>query len=822
MIVLKSFLCGMALLSSAAVGASPYCGRVFVDSNGNGLWDRNEKLLSGIRVSDGLNVTETTKDGTFSLPGHFRERFIFITTPSGYKTINRHYIRIDSATTVYDFGLTPYDPHISPDGSHRFIHISDTEIFNTTDHEDWAGNLRDYAANEGAAFIVHTGDICYENGLKGHIGLMNTSSMGLPVFYGIGNHDFVKGKYGEELYESIYGPIYYSFDVAGTHYIMTPMAYGDHYPGYNPDDVCEWLRNDLDHVASDTPVIIFNHDLPFHGSSFIYKGTGDNSVDLNDHNLKAWVYGHWHINHMKKQGDVYTICTSSLDKGGIDHATTAYRIINVSKDGSISSELRYTYLDRSLCIASPQGPTMSKAVTVNAYSSTSHIDRITYTCLYQGKTLIPYRDLDQRTDWTWTADMPLNESYAGKELTLRVQCKFKDGRTSEADSRFTFDNDVRQARFTKDWTGLLGNATHTATADSIKSIPELKWVTNVGSNIFMTSPLIYESTVYTASIDENGGEKANIYAYNAQDGSLRWKYPVENSIKNSIAIDGGLLFAQDVCGMLYAVDALTGHLRWQHQLPVNGLPALIDGLVAADGVVYAGSGKSLSAFDAGSGKLLWRNTAWGQGEGTTSTLTVGNGILIGSAQWSALYANDAATGDMIWSLSERGLRNRGASAAMHGPLLYIISQNSFFIINARTGDIVVQKEMPYNLDVTSTPLLTDGEIIFGTADKGLVALDRVTLEQKWNTLLGNSLVFTSPYTRTFASTVETSPVLAGQTVIVGASDGNIYALNPSTGKITWRYRTGAPIFSTPALSGNVLVVTDFGGNVYEFITDAPE
>lgn len=244
--------------------------------------------------------------------------------------------------------------------------------------------------------------------------------------------------------------------------------------------------------------------------------------------------------------------------------------------------------------------------------------------------------------------------------------------------------------------------------------------------------------------------------------------------------------------------------------------------MAADGVVYAGSGKSLSAFDAGSGKLLWRNTAWGQGEGTTSTLTVGNGILIGSAQWSALYANDAATGDMIWSLSERGLRNRGASAAMHGPLLYIISQNSFFIINARTGDIVVQKEMPYNLDVTSTPLLTDGEIIFGTADKGLVALDRVTLEQKWNTLLGNSLVFTSPYTRTFASTVETSPVLAGQTVIVGASDGNIYALNPSTGKITWRYRTGAPIFSTPALSGNVLVVTDFGGNVYEFITDAPE
>ena len=28
----------------------------------------------------------------------------------------------------------------------------------------------------------------------------------------LANHDLVKGKYGEELFESIYGPVYYSFD----------------------------------------------------------------------------------------------------------------------------------------------------------------------------------------------------------------------------------------------------------------------------------------------------------------------------------------------------------------------------------------------------------------------------------------------------------------------------------------------------------------------------------------------------------------------------------------------------------------------------------
>ena len=39
------------------------------------------------------------------------------------------------------------------------------------------------------------------------------------MFYCIGNHDLVKGKYGEECFEKYYGPVYYSFDVAGVHYI---------------------------------------------------------------------------------------------------------------------------------------------------------------------------------------------------------------------------------------------------------------------------------------------------------------------------------------------------------------------------------------------------------------------------------------------------------------------------------------------------------------------------------------------------------------------------------------------------------------------------
>ena len=57
-----------------------YAGKVFVDENKNGLFDKGEKLLQDVSVSDGLNVVSTDSDGTFRLPGHTRAHFLFITT----------------------------------------------------------------------------------------------------------------------------------------------------------------------------------------------------------------------------------------------------------------------------------------------------------------------------------------------------------------------------------------------------------------------------------------------------------------------------------------------------------------------------------------------------------------------------------------------------------------------------------------------------------------------------------------------------------------------------------------------------------------------
>ena len=817
----------VGLLGLTTNAFAQYTGRVYVDQNNNGSFDKNEKLLSNVCVSDGLHVVKTDSHGVYRLEGHERMRFVFITTPSGYKTDNAHYRHVSEGVKSYDFGVQPYNSHVASDGSHRFVQITDTEIRETQGHDDWVGNIRDYAQNSNASFVIQTGDICYIPGMESHIKIMNTANMGLPMFYVIGNHDLVAGKYGEEVFEKLYGPTWFSFDVGSVHYIVTPMRYGDFKPSYNFDEVCRWLKNDLALVPKGTPVIVFNHDLLCSEDHFIVKGSDKESVDLDAYNLKAQIYGHWHINYIRKHNKAYSISTSTPIRGGIDHASAGFRVFNIDGNGDFSTELRYTYLNKILEIASIDNlhhavtPDSKIPLVVNTYNTVSPTQNISYTCTIDGKRIIPQRALKQQTDFSWVGQISFPSNYEGKLVTVNVTANYVNGETAQFTRSFFYQPKQRTVNQIAgpSWTNLLGNARHMGVAQDTLSLPlQLNWVNNVEGNIYMASPVIADNRLYIATVDEDINNRSAIICLNATTGEKVWKYSTKGSIKNTIALEKGNVFAQDIYGNLYAVNAETGKLSWSKKLQVKVVPALLDGLATADGKVFAGSGKGLAAFDAVNGKELWRNTEWEQHEGCTATLAIDENVVIGHSHWGALHANDLRTGKHLWALSDYGLRNRSASPCMKDGLLYLISHSSFFIIEPQTGKIIVQKALGYNVDVTSTPLITADEIIFGTAEKGVVALDRRTLDQKWNFQTKESLIFSSPYTRNPSCTVETSPVLSGDIVYVAASDGVIYGLDRRTGKQQWKHTTGAPCFSTVAIVGNSLYAADFGGNVYGFIS----
>lgn len=777
--------------------------------------------LYDVRVTDGKNVVKTDKKGKFNLPGYEKSRFITITTPAGYTTDN-YFIRINHNINSYDFAL--YISEDSKNAEHSFIQIADTEIHNNGTGI-WTSYLREYIKSEKPAFLIHTGDICYESGLKSHIKAVNSKTMGVPVYYGIGNHDLTKGAYGEELYESIYGPTWYSFDIGNTHYIMTPMAGGDHAPSYTKEEVYNWLKNDLKMMKPEQSLIVFNHGILTTDDNFVFGINDKEFINFRDYNLKAWIYGHWHYNYVRNQNGIYTICTGTIDKGGIDHSASAFRVINIDKDGEITTKLRYAFNDANISIISPldgqESPILTNGklpISANIYNSNSEVEKITYSLFSKNNIIQSGIITKQLSDWNWADEISIPSTYSNQELELNITAKFNNGEKASSSNSFIYDP-TRKSNIKEggSWNTLLGDAEHTGanTATLSKSL-QLEWVNNVQANIFMTSPVITGSKVFIASTDDNVTPNTSVSCFDLLTGKLKWKYRTRNSVKNTIAVSSDILFAQDVEGYLYALDTNSGELKWEKRIDLGGFPYLVEGLTIRDRIIYAGTGKGLSAYDVASGELIWKNSDWNKNEAATTTLTIADKVIVSGSQWGALYGNDLNNGKLLWKLSEDGLSNRGASPTYQDGKLYIISQNSLFIIDPKNGNILTKKELAFNLDVTSTPLITENEIIFGSAGKGLVAIDKETFAIKWNLQTKPSRIYTAPYTTTPFASVETSPVLVENNIYLGASDGFLYVIDCTSGIIQQRIDIGSPILNSVAVTGNTLIVSDYSGNVYAF------
>ena len=165
------------------------------------------KELAGVVVSDGLQCVRTDANGAFTLPRREGARFIMVSPPCGYQM--KDWYRRIAADGTYDFTLERQlgeTPRPTKCGC-RFVHIADSEISEDNAHNrQWIAEVRQIAHAERCAFIVHTGDICYLKGMQAHAQLMNTSNMGLPVLYCLGNHDCVAGDYGEQAFEELFGP----------------------------------------------------------------------------------------------------------------------------------------------------------------------------------------------------------------------------------------------------------------------------------------------------------------------------------------------------------------------------------------------------------------------------------------------------------------------------------------------------------------------------------------------------------------------------------------------------------------------------------------
>jgi len=256
-------------------------GIVFEDTNGNSIKDSGEQGIPKVVVSDQVVTTLTNDLGEFVLISDSEFPHIFISQPSGYTGTYYH-----KKNTEITFPL-----QASKDQKKfTFIHASDT-------HVD-AANLprmirfREMTDSLDVAFVVITGDLI-RDALRVNEAIASEyyemfvnelNKFKAPVYVSVGNHELFgieRDKslvsmehplYGKKMFRHFLGPNYYSFNYGDIHFIsIDGVGYQNlYYYGGVDETQLAWLEADLQQVASQTPIITFNH-IPFVSSGFSFQ-----------------------------------------------------------------------------------------------------------------------------------------------------------------------------------------------------------------------------------------------------------------------------------------------------------------------------------------------------------------------------------------------------------------------------------------------------------------------------------------------------------------------------------------------------------------------
>lgn len=657
--IVASVICAVVVIAAAAVALTfaavnkgPFTGTVTEGGTGNPVAD--------VCVTDGRNVVKTDENGKYELKGWRKSHFVTVTVPCGYETDN-FYIPVDKSTESYDFTLEKSE--LTAQENHCFIQISDTEIGENGTGE-WLDEVKDIVKQSNPAFLIHTGDICYEAGLKKHIEEMNTDTMGCTVRYIIGNHDYVDGKFGEALYESLYGPVWYSFDVGNVHYVVTPFQVGGDYKScYDKDDRWRWLENDLANVDSSKKVIMFNHTKS--PSDDYVISFGRDELDLKQHNLIAWIFGHYHYNYVYESNGVLNISAPRPDCGGIDSSAAGTRIIDISKDGSISTQMLYYDLHKSV---EPQNAVWSTKLEGNVlFCDTVYDDGYVYSATVDDdypRTCAVYclNAADGKIVWSYETNNSVKNNICidGNQLVAmdvegRVYCIDKSNGALLWEKQLELGNALgtSSAICIKDGV-IYAGASRVVTALNLEN-GEIKWSVNRdrGEN----SPA--EFTVAGDKLLVNSHWDA-LAALNIENGDSLWDNKDEDIRFRSstpIAVDDKtLLVADDDAIML--VDCSNGEIVSktnfeEYNFSSSAQPAYRDGIA-----YIPTANEGIAAFDINSKKILW-NFKTGEsilftppyvnkGSKTVESSPIFDGDhLIFGASDGCIYTLNSKTGELI-------------------------------------------------------------------------------------------------------------------------------------------------------------------------------
>lgn len=248
-----------ALVICAAAYATPVKGTVSAAGKG----------IRNVSVTDGYTVVKTDKKGRYKMEAAPEAEFIYISLPSGYAVPQRNGAPLfySEVKPQVNFQLRK---EAGDQNRHNFVVWADVQVYEAHEIDDYvkvaAQEVFDWSQETGIpTFGVSCGDIVGDSKDDMLVDVQNaTACCGIPFFTLMGNHDYVPGGDNEsskDLYQSHFGPNYYSFDRGLIHYVVLDdvFYYGRNYMGFIEEPQMEWLKQDLSFAPEGSTVVLFMH-----------------------------------------------------------------------------------------------------------------------------------------------------------------------------------------------------------------------------------------------------------------------------------------------------------------------------------------------------------------------------------------------------------------------------------------------------------------------------------------------------------------------------------------------------------------------------------
>lgn len=269
------------------VSATTVTGKVTCDGKG----------VPDVVVSDGVEVVSTDEKGCYSINSLKENGYVFVSVPGGYEceldgNVPKFWKNLKlgfDKKEVVDFQLKKI-----PNKRHAFLVSSDKHI--TRRHNDllqygqFACDINQTidSLRKAGYYVagIDLGDLTWDlHWTKQDMDPVKVkdveAKINMPLYHVMGNHDnnpyFNTDREAEKTFESVFGPIYYSFNIGDAHYIVLDNIIYDS-TGAEPgvmgsrtfkvdftDKVMDWFRKDLATVKDkDAPLFVSMHAPLFH------------------------------------------------------------------------------------------------------------------------------------------------------------------------------------------------------------------------------------------------------------------------------------------------------------------------------------------------------------------------------------------------------------------------------------------------------------------------------------------------------------------------------------------------------------------------------